>query len=135
MTINDPIVVRELAELYPRYESALVNNDVDTLIAMFWASPHTIRFGATENLHGIDEIVAFRKGRSPVNLARTIDRLDIAAFGQNFAEISLEFSRSTNNGVVRGRQSQTWARLPEGWRIVAAHVSMLPPQAPSPSAP
>jgi len=128
MTINDPVVLRELAELYPRYESALVNNDVETLIAMFWTSPSTVRFGATENLHGIEEIVAFRKGRSPVNLARTIDRLDIAAFGQDFGEISLEFSRSTQNGVVRGRQTQTWVRLPEGWRIVAAHVSMLPAQ-------
>jgi hypothetical protein len=131
MTVNDPAVVRELAELYPRYESALVNNDIETLITMFWASPHTVRFGATENLHGIEEIVAFRKGRSPVNLARTVDRLDIAAFGQDFGEISLEFSRSTNDGVVRGRQSQTWVRFPEGWRIVAAHVSLLPASAQS----
>jgi Protein of unknown function (DUF3225) len=126
MFINDPAVVHELAEIYPRYESALVNNDVETLIAMFWSSPSTIRFGATENLHGIDEIVAFRKGRSPVNLARTIDRLDIATFGHDFAEVSLEFSRQTSAGVVRGRQSQTWVRFPEGWRIVAAHVSLLP---------
>ena len=135
MTINDPVVLRELAELYPRYESALVNNDVETLIAMFWASPYTVRFGATETLHGIDEIVAFRKGRSPVNLARTIDRLDIAAFGNDLGEISLEFSRPTGTGTVRGRQSQTWVRFPEGWRIVAAHVSMLPPLAPSATVP
>jgi len=131
MVINDPAVVRELTELYPRYESALVNNDVETLIAMFWASPHTVRFGATENLHGIDEIVAFRKGRSPANLARTIDRLDIAAFGNDLGEVSLEFSRLTDNGAVRGRQSQTWVRFPEGWRIVAAHVSILPTTGPS----
>jgi hypothetical protein len=131
MVINDPAVVRELTELYPRYESALVNNDVETLIAMFWASPHTVRFGATENLHGIDEIVAFRKGRSPANLARTIDRLDIAAFGNDLGEVSLEFSRLTDNGAVRGRQSQTWVRFPEGWRIVAAHVSILPTTFPS----
>jgi hypothetical protein len=131
MVINDPAVVRELTELYPRYESALVNNDVETLIAMFWVSPHTVRFGATENLHGIDEIVAFRKGRSPANLARTIDRLDIAAFGNDLGEVSLEFSRLTDNGAVRGRQSQTWVRFPEGWRIVAAHVSILPTTVPS----
>lgn len=81
MLINDPAVVSELAELYPRYESALVNNDVDTLIVMFWASPHTVRFGVTENLHGIEEIVAFRKGRSLANLARTIERLEIVTFG------------------------------------------------------
>jgi hypothetical protein len=126
MLINDPRVVRELAELYPRYESALVDNDVATLIAMFWTSPHTVRFGATENLRGIEEIAAFRKGRSPMNLARTIERLEIVSFGQDFGEISLEFSRKTSGGIVRGRQSQTWVRLPEGWRIVAAHVSLLP---------
>jgi hypothetical protein len=126
MLINDPAVVRELAELYPRYESALLNNDVETLIAMFWASPHTIRFGVTENLHGIEEIVAFRKGRAAANLARTIERLEIVTFGRDFGEISLEFSRLTPGGIVRGRQSQTWVRLPEGWRIVAAHVSVLP---------
>jgi len=127
MVINDPAVVRELAELYPRYESALVNNDADTLIAMFWASPHAVRFGATENLHGIDEIAAFRKGRSPANLARTIERLEIVAFGRDYGEVSVEFSRPSGSGSVRGRQSQTWVRLPEGWRIVAAHASILPP--------
>jgi len=128
MTINDPEIVRELAALYPRYESALVNNDVEMLVAIFWASPHTVRFGAGENLHGIDEISAFRKGRSRVNLARTIERLDIVTFGRDHGEISLEFSRSTPAGIVRGRQSQTWVRLEEGWRIVAAHVSLLPSQ-------
>lgn len=126
MTINDPEVVRELAELYPRYETALVSNDVETLIAIFWASPHTVRFGATENLHGIDEIAAFRKGRSAANLARTIDRIEIVSFGRDYGEITVEFSRLTPGGLVRGRQSQTWVRLAEGWRIVAAHVSLLP---------
>ena len=126
MLINDPAIVQELSERYPRYETALVGNDVETLIAMFWASPHTVRFGATENLYGIEEIAAFRKGRSPANLARTIDRLDIITFGKDFGEIALEFSRLTPSGIVRGRQSQTWVRLPEGWRIVAAHVSVLP---------
>ena len=126
MRVNDPAIVQELSELYPRYETALVSNDVENLIAMFWASLHTVRFGATENLHGIEEIVAFRKGRSPANLARAIDRLDILTFGQDFGEIAIEFSRLTPSGIVRGRQSQTWVRLPEGWRIVAAHVSVLP---------
>ena len=116
---------KDYPETQPRYEEALVNNDVDALIGMFWASPHTIRFGATENLYGLEEINAFRKGRSPVNLARTIDRLDIATFGHDFGEISLEFSRPTGTGTVRGRQSQTWVRFPEGWRIVAAHISLL----------
>ena len=126
MQINDPETLQELKDLYPQYETALVTNDVDTLIAMFWASPYVVRFGATENLHGIEEIEAFRKGRSPANLARTIDRLDIVAFGKDFGSITLEFSRTTNGATVYGRQSQVWARLPQGWRIVSAHVSMLP---------
>ena len=130
MLINDPAVVRELADLYPRYESALVKNEVETLTAMFWASARTIRFGVTENLHGIEEIAAFRKSRSHVNLARTIGRLEIATFGRDFGEICLEFSRPTASGTGRGRQSQTWVRLPEGWRIVAAHVSVLPDSVP-----
>ncbi len=75
MHINDPEIIAELQALYPRYETALVTNDAETLTQMFWASPHAVRFGVTENLHGIDEIAAFRKGRAPVNLARTIRRL------------------------------------------------------------
>ena len=123
--INHPETVAELQELYPRYEQALVSNDVDTLQSMFWASPHVIRFGPTESLYGISEIEAFRKGRSPANLARTIKRLDIVAFGKDFASIALSFEREIEGRVTRGRQSQTWVRLPEGWRIVFAHVSLL----------
>lgn len=129
MLINDPATVRELSELYLRYETALVNNDVDTLIAMFWNSQHTVRFGAGENLHGIDEIAAFRKSRPATNLARTMERLDVITFGTDFGEVVLEFSRRTDGGFVRGRQSQTWVRMPEGWRIVAAHVSLFPANA------
>lgn len=126
MTINDPAVVAELAELYPRYEEALVSNDVETLIAMFWASAHVVRYGATENLHGIDEISNFRKGRSPLHLARTVTRIDIASFGRDFGSITVEFEREVEGRKMQGRQSQTWVRLPEGWRIVSAHVSILP---------
>src|SRR5450432_1011300 len=125
MQINDPETVAELAALYPLYEAALVANDVDSLVRMFWASPHVVRFGATENLYGIEEIEAFRKGRSPANLARDVRRLQIATFGPDFGSITLEFSRQKDGVVTRGRQSQVWARLPEGWRIVAAHVSLL----------
>ncbi len=125
MEINDPATVAELHALYPHYEQALVTNDVDTLISMFWASPHVIRLGPTESLYGIDEIEAFRKGRSPANLARTITRLDITAFGKDFASITIAFERTIGEKVTRGRQSQTWVRLPEGWRIVFAHVSLL----------
>jgi hypothetical protein len=126
MVINDPSTVAELRELYPRYEQALVSNDVETLLRMFWASPYVARFGPTESLYGINEIEAFRKGRSPANLARTIKRLDIVAFGKDFASVTLTFEREIEGRVTQGRQSQTWARLPEGWRIVFAHVSILP---------
>jgi hypothetical protein len=125
MLINDPATIAELRELYPRYEQALVTNDVETLVSMFWASPYVARFGPTESLYGIGEIEAFRKGRSPANLARNIQRLDIVSFGKDFANITLAFERVIEDQVTKGRQSQTWVRLPEGWRIVFAHVSML----------
>jgi hypothetical protein len=127
MTINDPEVVADLRALYPRYEEALVNNDVDTLVAMFWAGPQVMRFGVSENLYGQEELEAFRKARPAANLARTVTRLDIVSFGRDFASITLEFERLTSNGIVRGRQSQVWVRLPEGWRIVQAHVSLFSP--------
>jgi hypothetical protein len=126
MLINDPEVVAELQALYPKYETALVTNDAETLIQMFWASPHAMRFGVTENLYSIDEIDAFRKGRSPANLARTVRRLDVVSFGRDFGSVTLEFERTVNGKVISGRQSQVWVRLPEGWRIVSAHVSVLP---------
>jgi hypothetical protein len=126
MQINDPNIVVELRELYPRYEEALITNDVATLTAMFWASPYAIRLGAGENLYGIDEIEAFRKSRPATNLARRAIRLEIATFGTDFGSITLEFERDGASGVVRGRQSQVWVRLDEGWRIVSAHVSVLP---------
>lgn len=125
MTINDPETVAELAAVYPKYETALMNNDIETMQSLFWTSPHVVRFGATENLHGIDEIAAFRASRSPANLARRITRLEITTFGKDFGCVHLEFERDKNGGVVLGRQSQTWMRLPEGWRVVAAHVSLL----------
>ena len=125
MLINDPAIVAELAALYPLYEEALVTNDVDTLTRMFWSSPYAIRLGAGENLYGIDEIEAFRKSRPAVNLARQPIRLEIVTFGKDFGSITLEFERTTATGIVRGRQSQVWVRLEEGWRIVSAHVSIL----------
>lgn len=124
--VNQPEVVAELRELYPRYEQALVTNDVDTLVAMFWASPEVMRFGVAENLYGHEELEAFRKSRPAANLARTVERLDIVTFGADYASVTLEFSRNTPNGDVRGRQSQVWVRFPVGWRIVSAHVSILP---------
>jgi Protein of unknown function (DUF3225) len=126
MLINDPATVAELRELYPRYEQALVSNDVETLMGMFWSSSYVARFGPSESLYGISEIEAFRKGRSPANLQRTVKRLDIVTFGSDFASITLAFEREVDGRITRGRQSQTWVRLREGWRIVFAHVSLLP---------
>jgi hypothetical protein len=126
MTINDPEVLAELKALYPRYERALVTNDVATLTELFWSGPQVMRFGASENLYGPEEIEAFRKNRPPVNLARSIQRLDIVSFGRDFATITLEFTRLSGTGTVHGRQSQVWVRFEQGWRIVQAHVSTLP---------
>ena len=126
MQINDPKIVAELATIYPQYETALVTNDAETLTRMFWASAHVTRFGITENLHGIEEIAAFRKSRPPVNLARDVRRVDIVTFGQDFGTITVEFERSVNGKILSGRQTQVWVRLLEGWRIVSAHVSILP---------
>ena len=126
MTIDDPEVIAELRVLYPLYEHALVTNDVEKLVELFWTGPQVMRFVITENLSGHKELELFRKARPAANLARTVTRLDIVSFGKDFASITLEFERTGANGAVRGRQSQTWVRLSEGWRIVSAHVSLLP---------
>lgn len=125
--VNLPEVLAELRELYPSYEQALVSNDVETLVAMFWESPEVMRFGVTENLYGHEELEAFRKSRPSANLARSVSRLEIVSFGRDFASITLEFERETAKGKVLGRQSQVWVRFSQGWRIVSAHVSLLPP--------
>ncbi len=126
MIVNDPEVIAELQALYPEYEQALVANDVEKLIAMFWDGQHVMRFGATENLYGPEELEAFRKARPASNLTRTVNRLDIVTFGRDVASITLEFERETGTKLLRGRQSQVWVRFPQGWRIVQAHVSLLP---------
>jgi hypothetical protein len=127
MEVNNPDIVAELQALYPRYEEALVNNDVQTLTEMFWDSPLAIRFGAAENLYGTNEIEAFRKSRPAAGLARKCVRLEIVSFGNNFASVTLEFERDAAGGkVVHGRQSQVWVRFEKSWRIVSAHVSILP---------
>ena len=126
MVVNDPEIVAELTVLYPEYETALVGNDTEKLTAMFRNSEQAVRFGAAENLHGYEEISAFRRGRPAVNLARTVNRLDIVTFGRDFGSINLEFTREIDGQVIRGRQSQCWVRFPVGWRIVSAHVSLLP---------
>lgn len=121
--INLPDVVAEVSAAFEAYEKALVSNDVDNLGALFWHSPHVIRYGVGENLYGIDEIEAFRKARPSKGLDRTLARTVITTFGQDFATANTEFFRERT--TLTGRQSHSWARLPEGWRIVAAHVSAV----------
>jgi hypothetical protein len=124
MEIDLPEVVREVREAFERYEQALVTNDVATLDALFRDDPRTIRYGATENLYGYAEIAAFRSGRSPVNLARMLSRTVITAYGRDLAVASTLFQRDAASGKI-GRQMQTWVRFAEGWRVVAAHVSLI----------
>ena len=124
MQINQPEIVTEVQAAFARYETALMANDAATLQALFWQSPLTIRYGINEILHGWEEIGAFRAARSPVGLARTLSRTVITTYGRDFATASTLFNRETVPGKV-GRQMQTWARMPEGWRIVAAHVSVI----------
>jgi hypothetical protein len=122
MEINIAEVLAEVEQAFARYERALVANDVAELDALFWRSPQTLRYGVTENLYGYDEIAAFRAGRSPANLARDLLKTVITTYGRDFATANAEFRRPTGTG----RQSQTWVRTDEGWRVVAAHVSLLP---------
>ncbi len=123
MDINIPEVLAEVTAEFQRYERALVTNDVAVLDGAFWNSEHTIRYGAAENLHGFAEIAAFRASRPSQGLARDLLRTVITTYGRDFATANTTFRR----GDRVGRQSQTWARLPEGWRVVSAHVSVLPP--------
>lgn len=122
MELNLDDVVAEVTAALERYEDALVNNRVDVLDELFWDSPHTVRLGASENLYGTDEIQAFRRSRPSRGLARTVTRTQITTFGRDFAVAHREFHRE---GQAPGRQTQTWVRMPEGWRVVSAHVSHL----------
>ena len=123
--INLPDVVAEVTAVFARYEDALVMNRIDVLDELFWASSATVRYGAGENLVGIDAIRAFRAARPSVGLARTLAATVITTFGRDFATAMTEFRRDGNPAI--GRQSQTWVRFAAGWRVVAAHVSLLAP--------
>ncbi|AMG39449.1 MULTISPECIES: oxalurate catabolism protein HpxZ [Achromobacter] len=125
MDINLPDVVAEVTVAFARYEAALVANQVEVLDELFWNSPHTLRYGAGENLYGYDAIRAFRAGRSPQGLARQVLRTAITTYGHDFATTNIEFQRDGSDRV--GRQSQTWMRTPQGWRVVSAHVSLMSP--------
>jgi len=124
MRINDPAVLAEMEEAFSRYETALVTNDVTVLDELFWQSEHTVRYGGGENLYGIEEIQAFRNARPSQGLERTLERTVITTYGQDFATASTLFRRDTAPGKV-GRQMQSWIRTPDGWRVVAAHVSVI----------
>ena len=122
MDINLPEIVAEVTAAFQRYETALVTNDIATLNALFWNNTLTLRYGLNENLYGHAAIAGFRAARSPVGLARTISRTVITTYGRDTGVASTLFHRSP--GKV-GRQMQTWVRFPDGWHVVAAHVSMI----------
>ena len=126
LAVNLPDVLAEVEVVFAGYERALVTNDLAALDALFWDSPLTIRFGAGESLYGIEAIRTFRAARDPRGLARDLRGTVITTFGRDLATAMTEFTRSGTAKV--GRQSQTWVRLPEvGWRVVAAHVSLIDP--------
>lgn len=121
--VNLPEVLAEVTFLFHEYEKALVGNDIATLDQMFWPSEFVLRFGGGENLYGIEAIRAFRLARSPLGLTRELRNTVITTFGRDFATTNTEFYRSDPKRC--GRQSQTWVRFEEGWRVVAGHVSVI----------
>jgi ketosteroid isomerase-like protein len=123
--IDRPGVVAEVTAAFAAYEAALVTNDVAALDRLFLERPTTIRYGGGENLYGYAEIAAFRAARSPLGLARTLERTVITTYGEDVAVASTLFRRDSAPGKV-GRQMQTWVRTADGWRIAAAHVSLIP---------
>lgn len=124
MEINKPAVVAEVEAAFARYETALTTNDVATLDELFWRSPHTIRYGVAENLYGHEAISGFRAARSPQGLSRTLSGTVITTYGDDAATASTLFERAAAGARI-GRQMQTWLRTPDGWRVVAAHVSLI----------
>ena len=124
MTIDDPEVHAEVLALFEAYERALVGNDVAALDAFFLESDKAVRYGGGENLYGIAEIRAFRAARSPVGLMRRLERSQVTTYGRDLAITATLFRRDSAPGKI-GRQMQTWVRFPQGWRIVAGHVSLI----------
>ncbi|MDB5819522.1 MAG: hypothetical protein JWQ11_3162 [Rhizobacter sp.] len=123
MNINQPDTLAEVTAAFARYEAALVANDVAVLDELFWNSPHTLRYGAGENLYGFDEIHDFRASRPSTGLQRETLRTQITTYGSDFACTHIEFRR--DGAAKTGRQTQSWVRMPEGWRVVSAHVSVM----------
>ncbi|MBS0878323.1 MULTISPECIES: oxalurate catabolism protein HpxZ [unclassified Tatumella] len=121
--INSPRVLQQVTAQFYRYEAALTGNDIEVLDELFWHSVCTVRLGAGENLYGIEQIQAFRASRPSANLDRTLHNTVITTYGDDFAVCSTEFTRIGSDKI--GRQQQSWVRFPEGWRIVAAQVSLM----------
>ncbi len=124
MDINLPEVKAEAEAAFAEYEKALISNDVETLDRLFLDSPNTIRYGAGENLYGYAEIAAFRAARPSVGLERSLERTVVTTYGHDMATAWTMFRRPSLPGKI-GRQSQVWMRTPDGWRVVAAHVSVI----------
>ena len=123
MLINDPEILAEVRAAFADYEAALMANDLERLDGLFWPDALTVRFGPGQNLYGMEAIRAFRVGRVGGSPKRTLAHTVITTFGRDFATANTEFQRQ---GADRpGRQSQTWVRFPAGWRVVAAHISLL----------
>jgi hypothetical protein len=125
MDIDLPEVLAEVTAQFARYEAALVSNDVAVLDELFRNDSRTLRYGINENLYGYEAIMAFRAGRSPMGLMRKTDKTVITTYGRDSAVASTLFYRDVWSGKKVGRQMQTWVRFPEGWKIVAAHVSII----------
>jgi hypothetical protein len=124
MIVNDLLIQAEVEAEFAAYEQALINNDVEALDRFFLDSESAIRYGVAENLYGYAAIKAFRASRSPAGLARKLEKTSIVAYGHDLAIAATLFRRDNEPGKI-GRQMQTWVRFPEGWRIVAAHVSVI----------
>lgn len=123
MILNNPVTFAQVAEAVDAYEAALMANDVAALDGAFWASPHTVRLGVAENLYGFDQIAAFRLGRAGGSPPRTRLRTEITTFGDDLAIAHVEFQRDGSDRI--GRQSQTWIRTADGWKVACAHVSLM----------
>lgn len=121
--IDRPAILNEVRAAFYRYEQALISNDIAVLDELFWDDARTVRFGASENLYGIEEIRAFRTARPSLGLERMLENTTITTYGDDMAVASTEFTREDCD--KRGRQMQTWVKFPYGWRIVAAHVSLM----------
>jgi len=122
ITINDPAILAEVSAAFDAYEVALMTNDIEAMDALFWHSPLTVRYGAGDAQYGIDEIREFRKARAGGSPQREVIRRSVTTFGSHFATTNIEFIREDSPAI--GRQSQSWTKFSQGWRVVAAHVSL-----------